>query len=278
MPTLGADPRRVALIPGAARPIGREIARTFGAAGVRLVLPWLDWPESVAEMEEEFARAGIETLSCRCDLRNADEVAGLMSTIEQRFARLDYLINNIERGGMPVVHGNYDLPHNQEQWQLEFDTTIRAKHHLFTRGLPLLQRQGGSVINISSIAGECGRSGPAACFFSDGYSAANRAVRSLTENWARQGAPAVRVNELMLGLISGRHGDNTRGWTALSALQKQQLHDHTLLGRLGTPREVAELCYFLATKATFMTGTVITMDGGYLLGGDRVPPMPPGIL
>lgn len=278
MPTPTVDQRKVVLIPGAARPVGRAIARRFAAAGLRLVLPWLDWPESVAEMDEEFARAGVETLSCRCDLRDPDAVAALMTAIEQRFTRLDYLINNIERGGMPAVHGSYDQPHNQQQWQLEFDTTVRAKYHLFTKALPLLRIHGGAVLNLSSIAGYCGRSGPAACFFSDGYSAANRAIRSLTESWARQGAPEVRVNELMLGLISSRHGDNTRGWEAISPLQRQQLHDHTLLGRLGTPQEVADFCYFLAVESTFMTGAVVAMDGGYLLGGDRVPPMPPGIL
>jgi len=267
-----------ALIPGASRPIGRQIARRFAAAGFKLVLPWYDWPESVAGMEEEFARSGVEVLSCQCDLRDLRSVRDLLTATRQRFGKLDVLVNNIERGGMPVVHGSYERDHNQGQWELEFDTTVKAKWNLFTCALPLLQQTGGAVVNISSIAGRCGRSGPAACFFNDGYSAANRAIQTLTESWAREGAPQVRVNELMIGLVRSRHGDNTRGWTALTEGEKQALVDHTLLGRLGTAEEVAEAVFFLASQATFMTGAVIRMDGGYLLGGERVPPMPQGIL
>lgn len=269
---------KTALIPGASRPIGRYIARRFAREGANLVLPWFDWPESVAEMEKEFASANVEVLSARCDLRDITGVRQLTEEIGERFQALDYLVNNIERGGMPVVHGSYEHEHNRDQWQLEMDTTIKAKWNLFQCALPLMQGSGGAVVNISSIAGFCGRSGPAACFFNDGYSAANRAIQSLTESWARQGAPDIRVNELMLGLVSSRHGDNTRGWAALSEKEQQALTDHTLLARLGTPQEVAELVYFLAVEATFMTGSVVRMDGGYVLGGDRVPPLPPGIL
>jgi len=267
-----------ALIPGASRTIGRNIARRFAASGTNLILPWFDWPESVTEMEKEFEESGLEVLSCQCDLRDFSSVSDLLEATKKRFGRLDYLINNIERGGMPVVHGSYLHEHNRNQWELEFDTTVKAKWNLFTCSLPLLQQTAGAVVNISSIAGVCGRSGPSACFFNDGYSAANRALSSLTETWAREGAPNVRVNELMLGLISGRHGDKTRGWTELSEEEKDALNEHTLLNRLGKPEEVAEAVYFLACQASFITGTVIRMDGGYLLGGDRVPPLPKGIL
>ncbi|MFV0436750.1 MAG: SDR family NAD(P)-dependent oxidoreductase [Desulfopila sp.] len=267
-----------ALIPGASRAIGRQIARRFAAAGYHLILPWYDWPQSVIEMEEEFADSGVSVMSHRCDLRDLSAVQDLLTRARERFHRIDVLINNIERGGMPVVHGSYQLAHNAEQWELEFATTVKAKWNLFTTTLPLLRQSRGAVVNISSIAGLCGRSGPAACFFNDGYSAANRAIQTLTETWAREGAPQVRVNELMLGLVSGRHGDKTRGWTALKAEQRQALIEHTLLGRIGTTEEVAETVFFLACQATFMTGATLRLDGGYLLGGEHVPTMPPGIL
>lgn len=269
---------KTALIPGASRPIGRHIARRFAREGVNLVLPWYDWPESVEEMEEEFAKAEVEILSIRCDLRDLASVRELANMVKMRFHTLDYLINNIERGGMPIVHGSYEHEHNRDQWELEMQTTLKAKWNLFQSVLPLMLNNGGAVVNISSISAMSGRSGPAACFFNDGYSAANRAIQSFTEQWAREGSPGIRVNELMLGLISSRHGDNTRGWTSLTVNERQELIDHTLLDRLGTPQEVAETVFFLAVQATYITGTVLRMDGGYVLGGDRVPPLPPGIL
>ncbi len=270
---------KTVLIPGASRTIGRHIARRFASEGANLVLPWYDWPESVEEMQKEFSPDNRTILSVKCDLRDISQVRQLIAKAKDTFHSLDYLINNIERGGMPVVHGTYDHEHNRDQWELEVDTTLKAKWNLFHCAQDLLcNSKGGSVVNISSIAAFTGRSGPAANFFNDGYGAANRAIQSLTETWAREVAPDIRVNEIMIGLISGRHGDSTRGWTALSDTDKEQLLKHTLLNRIGNAEELASLVYFIAVQATFMTGSVIRMDGGYLLGGESVPPYPPGIL
>lgn len=270
---------RVVLIPGASRPIGRAIARKFGSQGASLILPVFDWPDSIAEMTEEFKAIGFDYWRMESDLRSEQEVVQLAAAIIDRFDAVDFLINNIERGGMPVVHGSYDLAHNHEQWNLELDTTLKAKWLLFQHIYPLMQqRPGGAVVNISSIAAITGRSGPAAAFFSDGYSAANKAIRILTETWARQAAPNVRVNELMLGLIRSRHGEGTRGWAALSEQQKAEILDGVLLKRTGSPEEVADAVYFLAVEATYFSGATLRMDGGFVPGGNKVPPIPEGIL
>lgn len=268
-----------ALVLGASRGVGLAIARTLAAHGVHLILPWLDWPESVASLEEEFSGAGDGHLLLRADLRQSEEAAGLMSAIEQRFGGLDILVNNIERGGMPVLHGGYDREVNRAQWQLEMDTTLHAKWLVFEQALPLLRRSTeAAVINVSSIAGIVGRSGPAGLLFNDGYAAANRGVTSLTETWARLGAPTIRVNEIMLGLIDSRHGPGTRGWTLLTEQQQGELLRHTLLRRTGTPDEVAKAVLFLIRDADFLTGSVLRLDGGYVLGGEQPSEMPEGQL
>ncbi|RUM42583.1 MAG: 3-oxoacyl-ACP reductase, partial [Desulfocapsa sp.] len=185
-----------ALVPGASRAIGRAIANELGKQHVNLVLPTFDWSESVLEMDEEFTEKGYSFLSIPVDLRSEDAVKELIQITEERFGGLQILVNNIERGGMPVVHGSYDRPHNHEQWDLEVSTTLKAKWLLFHHGLPLMQQANeGTVVNISSIAGIGGRSGEGAAFFNDAYSAANRAISSFTETWAREAAPAIRVNE-----------------------------------------------------------------------------------
>ncbi|SHI08389.1 3-oxoacyl-[acyl-carrier protein] reductase [Desulfofustis glycolicus DSM 9705] len=271
---------RIVLIPGASRPVGRAIARRFGGAGASLALPvHHDWPESTAEMEQEFSGAGYRFHCYRCNLTDPDDTARLIDSVTADLGGLHHLINNIERGGMPVVHGSYETVQNDGQWQLEFETTLRAKWFLFRRALPLLTACGcGSVVNISSIAALVGRCGPASLLFNDGYSAANRGIASFTEQWAREAAPAVRVNEVMLGLVRGRHGEETRGWQALTERQRRDLLDHTLLHRTGTPEEIAELVFFVAVQAGFVTGTVIRADGGYCLGGEPVASLPPGLL
>jgi 3-oxoacyl-[acyl-carrier protein] reductase len=270
---------KTVLIPGASRPIGRAIARKFANNGATLVLPVYDWSESIVEMKEEFTSSGFNFFIVPADLRKRNEVIKLTEFIHSQTKFLDFLINNIERGGMPVVHGGYDLPQNEDQWDLEFDTTVKAKWLLFHHLFPLLmQGAGGAVVNISSIAGITGRSGAAAVFFNDGYSAANRAIQSFTETWARQAAPTVRVNELVLGLVQHRHGEGTRGWATLSEQEKDFIQRDILLGRTGLPQEVAEAVYFLAVEATYITGTSLRIDGGLALGASKVPPMPTGIL
>jgi 3-oxoacyl-[acyl-carrier protein] reductase len=116
-----------ALVLGASRGIGRAIARRLAAEGAKLILPWFDWPESVEEMEEEFSGH----LTLQADLRDTESVQAMARRIANEYGTLHVLINNIERGGMPVVHGSYRRPVNREQWQLELDTTLYAKWLVF---------------------------------------------------------------------------------------------------------------------------------------------------
>ncbi len=270
---------KTALIPGASRPVGREIARKLANEGVNLVLPYYDWPESTEEMKDEFSKLGIPFLALPVNLTQEVQVIDLVSAIKEKFGSLHFLVNNIERGGMPIVHGSYDLEHNQDQWDLEVATTLKAKWLLFHHCFPLMQCSGsGAIVNISSISGITGRSGPAELLFNDGYSAANRAVSSFTETWAREAAPTIRVNELMLGLIRNRHGEKTRGWETLSEDEKRRIHNHILLKRTGLPKEVAEAVFFLLHEAKYMTGSTLRMDGGYLLGGEKTTETPQGVL
>ncbi|MFW8600352.1 SDR family NAD(P)-dependent oxidoreductase [Desulfobacterota bacterium M19] len=262
-----------ALVLGAARGVGRDIALTLAGEGVNIIAPYYDWPHDCGELIRRLEVLDGHHLTMRADLRQEDEVRELAARIKSEYGCLDILINNIERGGMPIVHG----PYTPEQWELEMATTLRAKWLVFQETLHLLKKSAqGAVVNISSIAGLIGRAGPAGLIFNDAYAAANRAVSSFTETWARQAAPAVRVNELMLGFIESRHAEGTRGWEMLSDEERRAITERSLLARTGCRAEVSRAVLFLIRDATFMTGAVVTMDGGFRLGHDAVPEMPPG--
>ena len=266
---------KVALVLGAVKGIGRGIGLDLAGRGCRVALTYFDWEENLSEMKAAFARTGQDHLIVKVDLLQTEHVRNLIQQVLDRFGRLDILINNIERGGWPVVHG----PYVRAQWDLEMETTLRAKWWVFNAALPHLKASGeGAVINLSSIAGLVGRTGPAGCVFNDGYAAANRAISLLTETWARLGAPQVRVNEIMLGFVETRHGENTRGWGLLSEDQKAAIVKHTLMERTGRIDDVVKTVRFILKDAPFMTGSVLRLDGGYVLGGETVGPMPRGVI
>ena len=265
---------KTALVLGASRGIGRQIATALAEKGARLVVTYFDWPEDSRTMLQEFSQKGYDHLAIQVDLRQPEAIQRLFQQLLEKYGGLDILINNIERGGMPVVHG----PYSEKQWELEMATTLKAKWWVVQEAMPLLRKAAEAIIvTLSSIAAVVGRSGPAGLIFNDGYAAANRAVSSFTETWAREGAPMVRVIELMLGFVETRHGEGTRGWGLLSEEQRRQIIETALLARTGRIEEVVAAILFLIEKATYMTGNLIRMDGGYVLGTNRVPPMPAGV-
>ncbi len=270
-----AQEERVALVLGAIKGIGKAIGLDLARRGIRTSLNYFDWEESLPAMQADFEAVGTPHAVFRNDLTDCDAARRLVHDTVLRFGRLDILINNIERGGWPVVHG----PYQPAQWDLEFNTTLRAKQWVFEAALPHLKAgHRAAVVNFSSIAGQVGRSGPASLIFNDGYAAAQLGIRALTEIWARTAAPEVRVNEIMLGLVATRHGPETRGWGLLTADQRRALIDHTLVGRIGRLEDVTRAVGFLLNDAPYMTGSVLRLDGGYVLGGESVAPMPPGVV
>ncbi len=266
---------KVALVLGSVKGIGKAIGLNLAHAGAKVVYTHYDWPESLASLQQEAEATGQDHWIAKVDLLDTHAIEVLIKEIIKRFGRLDILINNIERGGWPVVHGKY-VP---EQWDLELATTLRAKQWVFNAALPHLKASGqGVAINLSSVAALVGRSGPASYIFNEGYATANRGISLLTETWARLGAPLVRVNEIMLGIFDTRHARQTRGWGLLSPGQKQAILDHTLLERTGSPEDAVKAARFIIEDAPFMTGSVMRLDGGYVLGGEKISPMPKGVV
>ena len=267
---------KVALVLGAVKGIGKGIGLNLARQGVNLILTRHDWADAFCDMEAEFEKTGAQHHIINADLRKIDEIDGLAKFIKDQYGRLDILVNNIERGGWPTVHGAYV----EEQWDLEIETTLKAKRWVFEAMFPLMKTGDDAVvINISSVAAITGRAGPAALVFNEGYSAANRGVGVFTETWARMGAPFVRVNELMLGIFETRHAQGTRGWReVLTDAEKRSLIDHTLAGRTGQVSDVVKAVNFIIKDAPYMTGATLRIDGGFALGGAPVPPMPRGIV
>ena len=267
---------KVALVLGAVKGIGKGIGLALAKEGVKLILTRHDWEDSFDAMEKDFKDSNAEHMIVTADLRDIKSIKKLIKKIDDKYGKLDILVNNIERGGWPAVHGEYI----KDQWDLEIETTLTAKRWVFHEAFPLLQRsEQACVINFSSIAAIVGRSGPAAVLFNDGYASAVRGISSLTETFARMGAPDIRVNEIMLGVFESRHAQGTRGWEeVLTEKEKAAIINHTLIQRTGKIEDVVKACMFIIKDAPYMTGSVLRLDGGYVLGGEDIPVMPEGVV
>lgn len=264
-----------ALVLGGVKGVGKAIALDLARSGAKVAVIWHDWESFLPALERDLKAVTDDFLILRADLRETAKIAETVDSVARRFGGLNVLVNNIERGGWPAVHG----PYTEEQWDLEFATTLRAKRWAFEAALPHLRKsENACVVNVSSIAGIVGRSGPAAPVFAEGYSSANAGISVLTRTWARMGAPEVRVNEIMLGFFDTRHGPETRGWDILTEDERRAILDHTLLNRTGGLDDVTGAVRFLVNDAPFMTGGTLVLDGGYILGGERTLPVPKGVV
>jgi 3-oxoacyl-[acyl-carrier protein] reductase len=137
---------KTALVLGAIKGIGKGIGLALAREGVNVALNYFDWEESLDDLQQDFAETGQDHLIIQTDLLETDKIQGLVEKVVDRFGRLDILVNNIERGGWPVVHGPYD----QKQWDLEMATTLRAKRWVFESALPHLKSSGDAVVlNLS---------------------------------------------------------------------------------------------------------------------------------
>ncbi|MDY0131073.1 MAG: SDR family oxidoreductase [Desulforegulaceae bacterium] len=263
-----------ALILGGIKGIGKAIALDLLNQGCSVAVTYFDWLEELDTLKKDLRNTGDRYSLHSINLRDTKEIPPLIEDVIKFHKKIDIFINNIERGGMPIVHGKY----NPFQWDLEQETTLRAKHFVFESLYPYIKEiENGCIINFSSIAAITGRTGPAGLIFNDGYCAASRAVSVFTETWAKLLAPKTRVNEIMFGFMETRHGPKTRGWGLLSEKEKESIINHTLSKRTGKISDITKAVNFIIHQAPFMTGATLRLDGGYVLGAEKVPPMPEGV-
>ena len=132
---------KVALVLGAIKGIGRGIGLALAQQGVKVVLNYFDWEQELDRLKKKFAATGREHLIVQTNLLEVEKIPDLIRRVIEHYGRLDILINNIERGGWPVVHG----PYVPEQWDLEMQTTLRAKRWIFESALPHLKASGDGI-------------------------------------------------------------------------------------------------------------------------------------
>jgi 3-oxoacyl-[acyl-carrier protein] reductase len=241
----------VALVTGASRGIGAAIARTFAAAGARVVLTHRDSAAAAEDVCRSLPGAGHRVIQASAtDTRAIEAAASSVAEIE---GRLDVLVNN---AGLTKVIPHGDLTAlDDDLFDAIFRTNVRGVFATVRAFRRLLEAGGrGLVVNVSSLAARSASGSNLA------YSASKAAVDNLTLGLARALAPKIRVLSVAPGLVETQF---TSGWDP--AVRRRYL-ERTPLGRLATPEDVALAVLAAATHLPATTGAVIPVDGGRPLG------------
>jgi NAD(P)-dependent dehydrogenase (short-subunit alcohol dehydrogenase family) len=240
----------VVLITGALTGIGRATALAFAREGARLVISGRHDEEGKA-LAAELRGAGADAEFVRVDVRLEQDVRLMVDRTVERFGRLDVAVNNAGTEGKfrPIIE------ESPESYHAIFDTNVLGVLLSLKHELRVMMPQGhGSIVNLSSIVGHVGAANAAV------YSASKHAVDGLTQAAALEAAGSgVRVNGVAPGPIE------TPMFRRLPSAGQAYFVERVALKRAGTPEEIAQAVVFVASdKASFMTGTTVSVDGGQL--------------
>lgn len=239
--------KKVALITGGTRGIGRDIAFEFLQLGYEVVINYCSNESAAIATQAEFNMLGYCPVLMRADVSDEYQVRDMFSEIFRLYNKIDVLVNNAGISYMGVIQDT-----TPAEWDRIFGVNMRGVY-LCSRAVAdrMIGMGGGCIINISSIWGEVGASCEVA------YSASKAAVIGFTKALAKELAPSgVRVNCVSPGVI------DTEMNAHLTQDEMEELIEEIPLGRIGTGADVAKACSFLA-EAGYVTGEIISVGGGF---------------
>ncbi|MFB3916055.1 MAG: SDR family NAD(P)-dependent oxidoreductase [Terriglobales bacterium] len=237
---------RVVLITGAARRIGRQVALAMARAGADVAITFRTSERDAHHTIEQIGIAGVRGLAIRCDVRDPLNVKEMVDDVGREFGRLDILVNNA------AIYETVNFERiTAEQWDNMFATNVRGPFLVSQAAAPQLRTTKGRIINIGSLGGL------EAWATHAHYCASKAALVMLTEVTAKALAPEVAVNCVAPGMI----------WLGESKPTRFLKHiaQKTPMQRAGTAADVVEAVMFLASATHFITGQVLTVDGGLRL-------------
>lgn len=242
---------KVAIVTGASRGIGREIALQLAGAGARVAVNFSGSKEKADEVVELIQNSGGEAFAIQADVSNPDSVKEMIDKTIETFGSIDILVNNAG-----ITRDNLLMRMKEDEWDDVIDINLKGVF-LCTKAVTrqMMRQRAGKIVNVASIVGVSGNPGQA------NYVAAKAGVIGLTKTTAKELASRnINVNAVAPGFITTEMTD------ALSDDVKDQMLANIPLGKLGSSENVAKTVLFLLSEdAAYITGQTIHVDGGMVM-------------
>lgn len=239
---------KVALVTGAGRGIGREIALTLASYGADVIVNYNGSKEKADEVVKEIENMGQKAVAVQCSVADFQACGEMITSMLEEFGHIDILVNNAG-----ITRDNLVMKMTEEDFDAVMDTNLKGTFntikHMYR---PFLKQRAGRIINLSSVTGVLGNAGQA------NYAASKAGVIGLTKSMARELASRnITVNAVAPGFIA------TDMTAAMTEAAKEATLAQIPLKRVGEPKDISETVAFLASdKASYITGQVISVDGG----------------
>jgi pteridine reductase len=232
---------KVALVTGAAKRIGRTLALSLAEAGASVAITFRDSESEAAETVAALQNLGVEAAAFRAELRDPEQIRTAMDLAVAHFSRLDILVNNAGRYETAALE-NITV----DQWDAMFDTNTRAPFLTAQAAYPHLKASGGRIINIGSLGGL--HPWPTHAHYCTSKAALHMLTRTMSKAWA----PEISVNCVAPGMIVNGEVDP----------EYEHFARRTPMKRNGSAADVAAAVLFFATGPHFITGQILSVDGG----------------
>ncbi|MCH6267119.1 MULTISPECIES: 3-oxoacyl-[acyl-carrier-protein] reductase [Neobacillus] len=242
---------KTALVTGASRGIGREIALELARQGANVAVNFSGSEAKANEVVDEIKALGQEAFAIKCNVSNTEEVSEMVKAVIEQFGRLDILVNNAG-----ITRDNLLMRMKEEEWDDVLNINLKGVF-LVTKAVTrqMMKQRVGRIINISSVVGESGNPGQA------NYVAAKAGVIGLTKTTAKELASRnITVNAIAPGFITTDMTDK------LPEDVKTEMLKQIPLARLGEPKDIAKAAAFLASDdSAYITGQTLHINGGMVM-------------
>lgn len=239
--------QKIAVVTGGSRGIGKSIVLALAGAGYQVAFSYVRDEASAAALQAQVEGLGRECLAVQCDVKDAQSIQAFFERVEQRFERIDLLVNNagVTRDGLLATQSLSDIT---EVIQTNLVGTLLCCQQV----LPCMMRQrSGCIVNLSSVAAQKPGKGQS------NYAAAKGGVDALTRALAVELAPRnIRVNAVAPGIVSTDMSE------ALVGAHEREIQSRLLIKRFARPEEIADAVLYLAERGLYVTGEVLSVNGG----------------